>query len=153
MKIRLKLLLLFLFLILISCKKNASKNIIDENFCREQLEIIIDESMIIIDIEGNYGKVETEKKINHKQTIETKSFKLTEVEKKKLFSNAYKLITLKEYTIHTKTCNVGQKFILRLICNNKALEFHQSSVDSWSKISKETKEIYSILNTKIKIKE
>lgn len=148
-----KIILLLLLTTFISCKKNKSENIIDENFCREQLEIIIDKSRIIIDIESNYGKVETEKIINHKLTIENKSFELTETEKQKLFSNAYKLITLKEYTIHTKTCNAGQNFILRLLCNNKALEFHQSSVDSWSKISKETTEIYSILKNKIDLKE
>jgi hypothetical protein len=149
---KLKIIYLLLFLTLVSCKKEQKKNTIDENFCREQLEIIIDESRITIDIESNIGRIETEKIINKKPSIENKSFKLTEVEKKKLFSNAYKLITLKEYTIQTKTCNVGQNFILRLVCNNKALEFHQPSVVSWSSISKETTEIYSILKDKTDLK-
>ena len=150
---KLKVTLLFLCLILVSCKNEPSENIIDENFCKEQLEITIDESRILLDIESNYGNVETEKYVNNKLTIENKTFKLTESEKQKLFSNAYKLITLKEYTIHTKTCNAGQNFILRLICNNKALEFHQPSVVSWSQISKETMEIYSILKIKTDLKE
>jgi hypothetical protein len=148
-----KILLLLLILTFITCKDKPSENIIDEKFCDEQLEIIIDESRITIDNESNIGSVETEKIINKKPIIENKSFKLTEIEKQKLFSNAYKLITLKEYTIHTKTCNAGQNFILRLICNNKALEFHQPSVVSWSKISNETKEIYSTLKDKINLKE
>lgn len=148
-----KILLSFLFLTLITCKNKPSENIIDEKFCDEQLEIIIDESKITIDNESNTGRVETEKIINKKPIIESKTFKLTEIEKQKIFSNAYKLITLKEYAIHTKTCNAGQNFILRLICNNKALEFHQTSVVSWSKISNETKEIYSTLKDKINLKE
>ena len=150
---KLKFILLLICLTLISCKKEQSKNIIEENFCREELEIIIDESRILIDIESNIASVETEKIINNKPFTENKSFKLTEIEKHKLFSNAYKLITLKEYTIHTKTCNAGQNFILRLICNNKTLEFHQPSVVSWSRISKETTEIYSILKDKTDLKE
>jgi hypothetical protein len=148
-----KILLLFLILTFITCKNKPSENIIDENFCDEQLEIIIDQSRITIDNESNTGRVETEKIINKKPIRGNKSFKLTEIEKQNIFSNAYKLITLKEYTIHTKTCNAGQNFILRLICNNKALEFHQHSVVSWSKISNETKEIYSTLNDKINLKE
>jgi hypothetical protein len=147
-----KILLLLLILTFITCKNKPSENIIDEKFCDEQLEIIIDESRITIDNESNIGRVETEKIINTKPIIENRSFKLTEIEKQKIFSNAYKLITLKEYTIHTKTCNAGQNIILRLICNNKALEFHQPSVVSWSKISKETTEIYSILKDKIDLK-
>lgn len=138
---------------LITCKNKPSDNIIDEKFCNEQLEITIDESRITIDNESNIGRIETEKIINKEPIIENKSFKLTEIEKQKIFSNAYKLITLKEYTIHTKTCNAGQKFILRLICNNKALEFNQLSIVSWSKISNETKEIYSTLKDKINLKE
>jgi hypothetical protein len=148
-----KILLLFLILTFITCKNKPSENIIDENFCDEQLEIIIDQSRITIDNESNTGRVETEKIINEKPVIENNFFKLTEIENQNIFSNAYKLITLKEYTIHTKTCNAGQNFILRLICNNKALEFHQHSVVSWSKISNETKEIYSTLNNKINLKE
>ncbi len=148
-----KILLLLLIVTFITCKNKSSEIIINENFCDEQLEIIIDESRITIDNESNTVRVETEKIINKKPIIENKSFKLTEIEKQKLFSNAYKLITLKEYTIHTKTCNAGQNFILRLTCNNKALEFNQPSVISWSKISKETKEIYSILKDKINLKE
>jgi len=148
-----KILLLLLILTFITCKNKPSENIIDEKFCNEQLEIIIDESRISIDSESNIGRVETEKIINKKPIIENNSFKLTEIEKQKIFSNAYKLITLKEYTIHTKTCNAGQNFVLRLICNNKALEFHQPSVASWSRISNETKEIYSILKDKINLKE
>ncbi|MEL1256207.1 hypothetical protein AAEO57_20650 [Flavobacterium sp. DGU38] len=150
---KLKIIYLFVFLTLVSCKKDQNENTIDENFCREQLEILIDESRIKIDIESNIGRIETEKIINKKPVIENKSFKLTEVEKQKLFSNAYKLITLKEYTIQTKTCNAGENFILRLVCNNKVLEFHQSSVVSWSRISKETTEIYSILKGKTDLKE
>lgn len=149
---KLKILLLLLFLTFITCKK-PSENVIDEKFCDEQLEIIIDENRITIDNESNTGRVETEKIINKKPIIESKTFKLTEIEKQKIFSNVYKLITLKEYTIHTKTCNAGQNFILRLICNNKALEFHQSSVVSWSKISNETEELYSTLKDKINLKE
>lgn len=148
-----KILLLFLVLTFVTCKNKRSDNLIDEKFCNEQLEIIIDESRITIDNESNIGGVETQKIINKKPIIENKSFKLTEIEKKKLFANAFKLITLKEYTIHTKTCNAGQNFILRLICNNKALEFNQRSVVSWSKISNETKEIYSTLKDKINLKE
>lgn len=148
-----KILLLLLILTFITCKNKPSDNIIDEKFCDDQLEIIIDESRITIDNESNIGRVETEKIINKKPIIENKSFKLTEIEKQKIFSNAYKLITLKEYTIHTKTCNAGQNFFLKLICNNKALEFHQSSVVNWSKISNETKEIYSTLKDKINLKE
>ena len=150
---KIKIIFFLLCLTLVSCKKEQNENIIDENFCRKQLEIIIDESRIIIDIESNIGRVETEKIINKKPIIENKSFKLTEIEKQKLFSNAYKLITLKEFTIHTKTCNAGQNFILRLVCNNTALEFHQPSVVSWSRISKETAEIYSILKDKTDLKE
>jgi len=148
-----KFIFFLLCLTLVYCKKEQNENIIDESFCRKQLEIIIDESRIIIDNESNIGRVETEKIINKKPVIENKSFKLIEIEKQKLFSNAYKLITLKEYTIHTKTCNAGQNFILRLVCNNKALEFHQPSVVSWSRISKETAEIYSILKDKADLKE
>ena len=148
-----KILLLLLILTFITCKNKPSENTIDEKFCDEQLEIIIDESRITIDNESNIGSVATEKTINKKPVTENKSFKLTEIDKQKLFSNAYKLITLKEYTIHTKTCNAGQNFILRLACNNKALEFHQPSVVSWSKISNETKEIYSTLKDKINLKE
>ena len=148
-----KIIFLLLCLTLQSCKKEQSKNLIDENFCKEQLEIIIDNRRIIIDIQSEIGTVETEKIVDNKPIIENKSFKLTEMEKQKLFSNAYKLIALKEYTIHTKTCNAGQNFILRLNCNNKALEFHQYSVDKWSKISKETTEIYSILKEKTILKE
>ncbi|MDO8317459.1 MAG: hypothetical protein Q7T12_08050 [Flavobacterium sp.] len=147
-----KILLLLLILTFITCKNKPSEDTIDEKFCDEQLEIIIDESRITIDNESNIGSVETEKTINKKTIIENKSFKLTEIEKQKLFSNAYKLITLKQYTIHTKTCNAGQNFILRLVCNNKALEFHQPSVVSWSRISKETTEIYSILKDKTDLK-
>nr|WP_288833574.1 hypothetical protein [uncultured Flavobacterium sp.] len=147
-----KILLLLLFLTFIACK-NASENVIDEKFCDEQLEIIIDENRITIDNESNTGRVETEKIINKKPITENKTFKLTQIEKQKIFSNSYKLITLKEYTIHTKTCNAGQNFILRLICNNKALEFHQPSVVSWSKISNETEEIYSTLKDKINLEE
>ena len=143
---------LFLFLILISCKNDTSKIVIDEDFCREQLEISIDENKYIIDYEGNYLEVVTESIINYKSKFERKSFELTPAEKKKLFSNAYQLITLKEYTIYTKTCFAGQNFTLRLVCDNKALEFHHSSVANWSKISKETKAIFSILNSKVKVK-
>ena len=150
---KIKIIFFLLCLTLVSCKKEQNENIIDENFCREQLEIIIDESRIIIDNESNIGRAETEKIINKKPVIENKSFKLTEIEKQKLFSNAYKLITLKEFTIHTKSCNAGQNFILRLVCNNKALEFHQPSVVSWSRISKETAEIYSMLKDKTDLKE
>ena len=148
-----KIILLFAFLAVVSCKKEQSKNIIDENFCREQLEIIIDESRIIVDFENNNAQVKTEKIIDNKPTIESRSFQITEAEKQKLFSNAYNLITLKEYTIHTKTCNAGQNFTLKLICDTKSLEFHHSSVANWSKISKETTEIYSILKAKINLKE
>ena len=148
-----KLLLLLLILTFITCKNKPGDNIIDEKFCNEKLEIIIDESRITIDNESNIGRVETEKIINKKSIIENKSFKLTEIEKQKIFSNAYKLIILKEHTIHSKTCNAAQNFILRLICNNKALEFNQLSVVSWSKISNETKEIYSTLKDKINLKE
>ena len=148
-----KIILLFAFLAVVSCKKEQSKNIIDENFCREQLEIIIDESRIIVDFENNNAQVITEKIIHNKSIIESRSFQLTETEKQKLFSNSYNLITLKEYTIHTKTCNAGQNFTLKLICDTKSLEFHHSSVANWSKISKETTEIYSILKAKINLKE
>lgn len=148
-----KIILLLVFLTFITCKNEPSDTIIDEKFCDEQLEIIIDESRITIDNESNTGRIEFEKIINKKPIINNKSFKLTEIEKQKLFLNSYKLITLKEYTIHTKTCNAGQNFILRLTCNNKALEFNQISVVSWSKISNETKEIYSILKDKINLKE
>lgn len=150
---KLKIILLIAFLSFVSCKKEQSKNIIDENFCREQLEIIIDESRITIDFDNNRAQIKTEKIINKKPIIESRSFQLTETEKQKLFSNAYNLITLKEYTIHTKTCNAGQNFILRLLCDTKSLEFHHSSVANWSKISKETTEIYSILKAKINLKE
>ena len=148
-----KIILLFAFLAVVSCKKEQSKNIIDENFCREQLEIIIDESRIIVDFENNNAQVKTEKIIHNKPTIESRSFQITEAEKQKLFSNAYNLITLKEYTIHTKTCNAGQNFTLKLICDTKSLEFHHSSVANWSKISQETMEIYSILKAKVNLKE
>jgi hypothetical protein len=87
------------------------------------------------------------------QKTQPKSFKLTKNETNILFSEAFNLLTLKEYTIHTKSCYAGQKFTLRLNCNDKSLEFHQLSVESWSKISKETKVIYSILKNKIKIEE
>jgi alpha-tubulin suppressor-like RCC1 family protein len=143
-----KILLLLLILTFITCRNKPTENIIDEKFCDEQLEIIIDESRITIDNESNVGSVETEKIINKKPY--RKQPKPTE---SALFSNAYKLITLKEFTIHTKTCNAGQNFILRLVCNNKALEFHQPSVVSWSRISKETAEIYSILKDKTDLKE
>ncbi len=149
---KLKIIYLLILIALVSCKKEQNENIIDEKFCREQLEIIIDESRITIDFESNIGRIETEKIINKKPVVENKSFKITEVEKQKLFSNAYKLITLKEYTIQTMTCNAGENFILRLVCNNKALEFHQPSVVSWSRISKETAEIYSILKDKTDLK-
>lgn len=148
-----KILLLLLILTFTACKNKPSDNIVDEKFCDEQLEIIIDKSRITIDNESNIGRVETEKIINKKPIIENKSFKLTEIEKQKIFSNAYKLITLKEYKIHTKTCNAGQNFILRLICNSTALEFNQPSVVNWSKISNETKEKYSTLKDKINLKE
>ena len=147
-----KILFLLLFLTFITCKK-PRENVIDEKFCDEQLEIIIDEITIRIDNKSNTGIIETEKIINKKAITENKTFKLTQIEKQKIFSNAYKLITLKEYTIHTKTCNAGQNFILRLICNNKALEFHQPSVVSWSKFSNETEEIYFSLKDKINLKE
>lgn len=148
-----KILLLLLILTFITCKNKPNDKIIDENFCDEQLEIIIDESRITIDNESNIGRVITEKIINKKLIIKNKSFAITENEKQKIFSNAYKLITVKEYTIHTKTCNAGQNFTLRLMCNNKALEFNQPSVVNWSKISNETKEIYSTLKDKINLKE
>ncbi|GEL11172.1 hypothetical protein SAMN05192550_1986 [Flavobacterium glycines] len=149
---KLKIIYLLILLALVSCKKEQNENTIDEKFCRQQLEIIIDESRITIDFESNIGRIETEKIINKKPVVENKSFKITEVEKQKLFSNAYKLITLKEYIIQTMTCNTGENFILRLVCNNKALEFHQPSVVSWSRISKETAEIYSILKDKTDLK-
>lgn len=151
MKSKLKILLLTL--IIISCKNEVNKNVIDENFCNNELEIIIDENRIIINREGNFGILETLKNINNNPKTQSKSFKLTKNESNKLFSEAFKLITLKEYTIHTKSCYAGQKFILRLNCIDKSIEFHQSSVVSWSEISNETKEIYSILKTKIRIKE
>lgn len=144
---------LFLFITFIACKNDTSKIVIDEGFCREQLEISIDEKKYIIDYEGDYLEVVTESIINNKPKIERKTFKLTPVDKKKLFSNAYQLITLKEYTIYTKTCFAGQNFSLRLVGNNKALEFYHPSVANWSKISKETKAIFSILNSKVKVKE
>lgn len=145
MKLKLKILLLTL--IIISCKNEVKKNVIDENFCSNELEIIIDENRILINKEGNFGTLEINKK------TKPKSFKLTKNETNILFSEAFKLITLKEYTIHTKTCYAGQKFTLRLNCIDKSLEFHQLSVESWSKISKETKGIYTILKNKIKIEE
>lgn len=151
MKSKLKILLLTL--IIISCKNEVKKNVIDENFCSDELEIIIDENRVIIKKEGNFGTFETLKNINNKQKKESKPFKLTKDETNELFSDAFKLITLKEYTIHSKSCYAGQKFTLRLNCIDKSLEFHQLSVESWSKISKETKGIYTILKNKIKIEE
>ncbi|WP_396192823.1 hypothetical protein [Flavobacterium sp.] len=145
MKSKLKVLLLTLFLI--SCKNEVQKNVIDENFCSDELEIIIDENRIVINKEGNFGTLETNQK------TQPKLFKLTKNETNILFSEAFKLITLKEYTIHTKSCYAGQKFTLRLNCIDKSIEFHQLSVESWSKISKETKGIYSILKNKTKIEE
>ena len=145
MKSKLKVLLLTLFLI--SCKNEVQKNVIDENFCSDELEIIIDENRIVINKEGNFGTLETNQK------TQPKSFKLTKNETNILFSEAFKLMTLKEYTIHTKSCYAGQRFKLRLNCIDKSIEFHQLSVESWSKISKETKGIYSILKNKTKIEE
>lgn len=40
--------ILVLFLILISCKNEKENNVIDENYCNDELEIIIDNSRIII---------------------------------------------------------------------------------------------------------
>ncbi len=151
MKSKLKILLLTL--IIISCKNEVKNNVIDENFCSDELEIIIDENRVIINKAGNFGTFENLKNINYKQKKASKPFKLTKEETNKLFSDAFKLITLKEYTIHTKSCYAGQKFILRLNCIDKSIEFYQSSVVNWSKISKETEEIYSILNNKIKLEE
>ena len=145
MKSKLKILLLTF--IIISCKNEVKNNVIDENFCSNELEIIINENRIVLNKEGNFGTLETN------QRTQTKSFKLTKNETNILFSEAFKLITLKEYTIHTKSCYAGQKFTLKLNCIDKSLEFHQLSVESWSKISKETKVIYSILKNKIKIEE
>ena len=48
-----KILLLLLILTFITCKNKPSDNIIDEKFCDEQLEIIIDKSRITIDNESN----------------------------------------------------------------------------------------------------
>lgn len=143
--------ILVLFLILISCKNEKENNVIDENYCNDELEIIIDNSRIIINKDDDIGTFETAKKTKNKGSIVSKSFKLTKNETHKLFSNAFKLITLKNYTIQTKSCYAGQNFILKLNCVDKSLEFHQSSVANWSKISKETKEIYSILKNKTKV--
>ncbi len=142
-----KLNILLLTLIIISCKNEVKKNVIDENFCNNELEIIIDENRIVINREGNFGTLSTNQK------TQPKSFKLTKNETNIVFAEAFKLITLKEYTIHTKSCYAGQEFTLRLNCIDKSLEFHQLSVESWSNISKETKGIYSILKNKIKIEE
>jgi hypothetical protein len=137
MKSKLKIFLLTL--IIISCKHEVKKNVIDEDFCSNELEIIIEENRIVINREGNFGTFETNQK------AQPKSFKLTKNETDIMFSEAFNLITLKEYTIHNKSCYAGQKFTLRLKCIDKSLEFHQLSVENWSNISKETKEIYTIL--------
>lgn len=150
---KLTIIVLLVCLALVSCKKEQSENIIDENFCKEELEIIIDGSRILIDIENSIASIKTKRLINENYVVENISFNLTEIERQKLFSNAYKLITLTDYTIYTKSCYAGQNFTLRLICDTKALEFHQSSVANWSKISKETMEIYSILQAKTDLKE
>ena len=139
MKSNLKILMFLL--ILISCKKETKQNVIDENYCGDELEIIIDQSRILINREGRFGNFEITKTLNNKQLTETKSFKLTQSEIDKLFTSAFNLITLDSYTIHTKSCYAGQHFILKLNCINKSIEFHESSVENWSKISKETKEI------------
>ena len=70
MKSKLKVLLLTLFLI--SCKNEVQKNVIDENFCSDELEIIIDENRIVINKEGNFGTLETNQK------TQPKLFKLLE---------------------------------------------------------------------------
>lgn len=146
---KLKILIAFLFIVLIGCKNKPNENIIDEEFCMEELEIIIDNKIILIENENNKGSVSTEKKIYEKLTVEKETFELTEEEKQKIFSNAYKLITLKNYLLKTKTCNAGQDFVLRLLCSSKALEFKVQSSDNWIEISNETKEIYTILKDKI----
>ncbi|MEY4963401.1 MAG: hypothetical protein RLZZ323_720, partial [Bacteroidota bacterium] len=123
-----------LILAFISCKKETEKTIV-ENFCSDQLEIILDNDRIVIDKESGKGVLEIIESPTKKQT---KTFILNKTEIEKLFNNGFGLIKLTNYNFYTKTCYAGQNFTLRLNCPNKSLEWHNSSVANWSKISNET---------------
>ena len=152
MKFLLTLTLFATILGTISCEKKVTKTYFDEQTCSEELEIIIDEVRVLINKETESGTYERFKK-SEPIVIETKNFTLTKSEIDRLFKHSFELIKSNNYRMVILSCFAGQDFKIRLNCSNKTLEFHENSVEKWSKISNHTTEIRNILNTKITIVE
>lgn len=132
MKSVVAIIILFALVLCVSCEV---KN--DE---AQKLFISIDETQVFIESNTSESIVVSSKS--------EKQFYLTRQEKQKIFSLAEKALKRKSYTIKTKTDFAGHRFKIELIKMNDTLKIANVSVDNWTDIHPEFKEIKNVLSKK-----